>query len=136
MAEVALGPDGRIAELAQQVQACAFGQASAALVQGYAVGRSVEELTVARAQLAGWLSGGEKEPAGFAPLAPARAKTGRHGAMLLPFDALIAAVEEATSRHSREGGSPAAELSTTSEGREMNSRLRGNDETLVGEATP
>ena len=93
--EVRLGDDGRIERLAQKVQACAFGQASAALVQGFAVGRSAEELTVARARLAGWLSGGEEEPAGFAPLAPARAKTGRHGAMLLPFDALIAAVGEA-----------------------------------------
>jgi NifU-like protein involved in Fe-S cluster formation len=95
--EVRLGADGRVERIAQQVQACAFGQASAALVQGFAVGRSAEELTEARARLAEWLSGAAEEPAGFAPLAPARAKTGRHGAMLLPFDALIAAIESARS---------------------------------------
>ena len=154
VAEVVLGPDGRVAELAQQVQACAFGQASAALVQGFAVGRSAEELTDARARLAGWLSGGDEEPAGFAPLAPARAKTGRHGAMLLPFDALIAAIrsarsapldcsrdervhrEEATPRHSREGGSPAPEPSTRSQEQEMEPRQRGDDEAVAEGSTP
>lgn len=95
-AEVRLGADGGIERIAQRVQACAFGQASAALMQGIAVGRSAEELRDLRAKLAGWLSGTDEEPAGFAPLAPARAKTGRHGAMLLPFDAVIAAVEDAT----------------------------------------
>ena len=94
-AEVAVDDAGRVTDLAQKVQACAFGQASAALVQGFAVGRSRAELTGARAELAGWLRGEREENADFAVLAPARPKTARHGAILLPFDALIAALEDA-----------------------------------------
>ena len=89
---------GRVVELAQDVQACAFGQASAALVQAGAVGRSLEDVTTARTQMADWLSGKRDNPGtwpGLHALAPARSKTGRHGAMLLPFDALIAALANA-----------------------------------------
>ena len=99
--------DGRVAELAQSVQACAFGQASAAIVQRFAVGRSREELEAARSELASWLGGKSEENAVFAVLAPARSKTARHGAILLPFDALIAALEDASldcARDERDGG--------------------------------
>jgi NifU-like protein involved in Fe-S cluster formation len=91
--EVRLDGQGCVAEIAQRVQACAFGQASAALVQRFAVGRSAEDVEADRAALAAWLGDHGEAPTGFAVLAPARAKTGRHGAMLLPFDALIAALE-------------------------------------------
>jgi NifU-like protein involved in Fe-S cluster formation len=94
-AEVRLDGEGRVAELAQQVQACAFGQASAALTGRFAVGRSAEDVRAAQAQLAAWLNGQGEAPESFTVLAPARAKTGRHGAMLLPFDALIAALDDA-----------------------------------------
>lgn len=93
--EVRLDGRGRVAELAQQVQACAFGQASAALVQRFAVGRSAEDVQAGRAEFAAWLGGKGEAPDGFAVLAPARTKTGRHGAMLLPFDALFAALDAA-----------------------------------------
>jgi NifU-like protein involved in Fe-S cluster formation len=93
--EVRLGADGRVERIAQQVQACAFGQASAALVQRLGPARSVADVRVQREQLAAWLGGHGEAPEGFAVLAPARAKTGRHGAMLLPFDALIAALDAA-----------------------------------------
>lgn len=93
--EVRLDRAGRVAELAQGVQACAFGQASAALVQHLAVGRAAEDVRAARVELAVWLGGEGQAPYGFEVLAPARAKAGRHGAMLLPFDALIAALEDA-----------------------------------------
>ncbi|CAA9516685.1 MAG: hypothetical protein AVDCRST_MAG09-1949 [uncultured Sphingomonas sp.] len=93
--EVRLDGQGRVAEIAQQVQACAFGQASAALVQGSALGRPAEDMRADRAALAAWLGGQGDPPEGFAVLVPARAKTGRHGAMLLSFDALIAALDSA-----------------------------------------
>ena len=93
--EVRLDGQGRVTEIAQQVQACAFGQASAALVQGFALGRPANDMRAERAALAAWLGGQGDAPEGFAVLAPARAKTGRHGAMLLPLDALIAALHDA-----------------------------------------
>jgi NifU-like protein involved in Fe-S cluster formation len=86
--------DGRIVELAQKVTACAFGQASAALVQGWAVGRSGVEVVAMKRRLAAWLSGRREVPGGFEALAPVQGRSGRHGAVLLPFDALLAALKE------------------------------------------
>lgn len=92
--EVLVDETGRIERIAQSVQACAFGQASAALVQRMAVGLALTEVQKARTDLASWLAGEGGVPEGFEPLAPAQAKSGRHGAMLLPFDALIAALKD------------------------------------------
>lgn len=90
---VMVDADGRIAHLSQEVSACAFGQAAAALVAQHALGRSRAEVEAALAQLGEWLSGGADEPGwGFEALAPARPRRGRHGAILLPFRALAAAL--------------------------------------------
>jgi NifU-like protein involved in Fe-S cluster formation len=94
--EVQRASDGTIAALSQQVSACAFGQASAALVAAGAMGRGVDEVRGAQQQLAAWLSGERAEPPdwpGFAALAPARSRKSRHGAILLPLQALAAALE-------------------------------------------
>jgi NifU-like protein involved in Fe-S cluster formation len=97
--QTAVTLDGdRVAAVSQRVQACAFGQASAALVQAGAVGRTRGEIADARAVLGEWLSGGRESPGnwpGLAALSPARSRTGRHGAMVLPFDALLAALDDA-----------------------------------------
>ena len=86
--------DGRISEVAQKVTACAFGQASAALVQGWATGRSGVEVVAMKRRLAAWLSGRGEVPEGFEALLPVQGRSGRHGAVLLPFDALLAALKE------------------------------------------
>jgi NifU-like protein involved in Fe-S cluster formation len=88
---------GRVIALSQTVRACAFGQASAALVWKYAVGRSREEIAQALAALTAWLEGTRENPGGWEldALAPARSRKSRHGAILLPFRALLAALEEA-----------------------------------------
>ena len=65
--------DGRIHSIAQKVTACAYGQASAALVQGWAPGRLRAEVIVMRAALKAWLDGRGEVPAEFAVLAPVRA---------------------------------------------------------------
>lgn len=96
--DVQLGSDGRIEALTQQVHACAFGQASAALVAAGAVGRSRKEVGSAVEELAAWLEGersGPPEWPGFEALAPARPRKSRHGAILLPLQALAAAMDEA-----------------------------------------
>ena len=93
---VELDDDRRIRMISQKVHACAFGQASAALMEQGAVGRSFEEVCAAAVGLSAWLAG-EREDAGGWPgleaLAPARPRTARHGAILLPFRALAAALE-------------------------------------------
>lgn len=94
---VQIGFDGRLEALSQQVHACAFGQASAALVQKAATGRSRDEVERAVSQLEAWLTGVGPEPnwPGAAALAPARSRPSRHAAMLLPFRALLAALDAA-----------------------------------------
>lgn len=96
--EIALDGDGRIAALSQRVRACAFGQASAALLDRSALGRCEAEVQAAAEAFEGWLAGGRAD-AGFWPgieaLAPARSRRSRHGAMLLPFRALAAAFASA-----------------------------------------
>jgi NifU-like protein involved in Fe-S cluster formation len=95
---VQLDDDRRIEHLSIQVHACAFGQASAALVERHGRGRTHEEVSEAMVSLSRWLAEeGEEDSAwpGFAVLAPARLRTGRHGAILLPFRALLAAIEAA-----------------------------------------
>ncbi len=94
--EVQLDGDGRVIGVSQQVRACAFGQASGALVAKHAAGRSREEIAEVLANLSGWLDGSRDHPGGWGleALAPARSRTSRHGAILLPFRALIAAIED------------------------------------------
>ena len=90
--------DGRVEAISQQVSACAFGQASAALVANNAVGRTPAEVESALCGLADWLAGTSDEPGdwpGLAALNPARSRKSRHGAILLPFRALLAAIGKA-----------------------------------------
>jgi len=94
---VRLDKEGRVEALSQVVLACAFGQASAALLERGAIGRSRSEMETAVDELSDWLQGAEAEPRwpGITALAPARTRKGRHGAILLPFRALLAAIEAA-----------------------------------------
>jgi NifU-like protein involved in Fe-S cluster formation len=94
-AVVQLDEQGRVSALSLQVHACAFGQASSALLEQRVVGRGRDEVETAANQLGDWLSGADAEPAwpGIAALAPARSRTSRHQAILLPFRALLAAMD-------------------------------------------
>lgn len=89
--------DGRIEALSQMVSACAFGQASAAILAQQAPGRNREDVQSALEQLSAWLSGERSDPPdwqGYSALAPALSRTGRHGAILLALQALLEAMDE------------------------------------------
>ncbi|MCY7281069.1 MAG: iron-sulfur cluster assembly scaffold protein [Sphingomonas bacterium] len=91
---VTLDDAGRVASLEQAVEACAFGQAAAALVGTSAVGLTAEQATAALTGVEHWLDEDGAEPwPGLNQLDPARARRGRHGAILLPFRALVEAIE-------------------------------------------
>jgi NifU-like protein involved in Fe-S cluster formation len=96
--EVKLAANGSVSELGQQVQTCAFGQACAALLGAHALGVRAPEVKDALAAFSGWLEGTRDDPGawpGLVALEPARSRGARHGAMLLPFRALLAAIEDA-----------------------------------------
>lgn len=86
---------GQVTDVGMHVEACALGQASATLLARYASGRSLDDIRSARNAIADWFAGGDTAPdwPGFDLLAPARDYPARHGAILLPFDAAIAALE-------------------------------------------
>ena len=89
---------GRVKRIRQAVEACAYGQATAALMGGHAMGRSAEEVGAALGELEAWLAGERDVPVswpGLEELAPALTRKGRHGAIMLPFRTLLAAIEEA-----------------------------------------
>lgn len=88
--------EGRVVDLSQRVSACAFGQAAAALVEAAAKGLRRDDVVRAHRDIADWLSGERPDPGDWPDaeaLEPARPKRGRHGAILLPFRALIAALD-------------------------------------------
>ena len=95
---VQLDDGRRVERLSMRVHACAFGQASAALLARHSVGRTHHEVSDAMVALSRWLADEHEAPGdwpGMTALAPARTKRGRHGAILLPFRALLAAIESA-----------------------------------------
>ncbi len=90
--------NGAVGAVSQRVEACAFGQAAAALMVAEAVGRSGDEVRAALAGVERWLKGDDAAVAawpGLAALDPARSRFGRHQAILLPFAALLGAIEAA-----------------------------------------
>lgn len=96
---LSLGADGRVVEFAQQVRACALGQASAAILGAGVIGRSPAELAQARDQLAAFLAEAGAPPPALFPqaevFAPARAHRARHPSIRLAFEAAAQAAAEA-----------------------------------------
>jgi NifU-like protein involved in Fe-S cluster formation len=96
--DVMMDEEGRVAELGQEVRACALGQASASLMGAHAVGRAPEELAQARDSLADFLAGRRDDPGdwpGLAVFVEARRFTARHASILLAFEAAAEAAERA-----------------------------------------
>jgi NifU-like protein involved in Fe-S cluster formation len=91
--------DDRIAEFAQEVKACALGQASAAVLGQVAIGRTLPELHSARDTLRAMLKDGGPVPSapfdGYEVLAPARDYKNRHASILLALEAICEAMETA-----------------------------------------
>jgi len=93
---VQLDGERRIAAISQEVQACAFGQASAALLETRAVGLDHADVSNALLLLSRWLAQEQEETGewpGIVALASARSRRARHGAILLPFRTLLTALE-------------------------------------------
>lgn len=91
-----------VADLAIEAEACALGQAVAAILAEHGVGASVEELRAARDGLAAMLKQGAAPPQGrfweLRHLQGVRDYPPRHASTLLAFEAAVAAVEQALAR--------------------------------------
>ena len=96
--DLVLDAEGRVAELRQEVKACALGQASAALMGAHAPGRTGAALSQAREALGAWLRGERDDPGdwpGLEIFAEARRLPARHASILLAFDAAAEAAARA-----------------------------------------
>lgn len=91
--------NGRIAAFGQDVKACALGQASASVAGSVAIGRSLEEVELARDQLKAMLKEGGPVPDapydGLEVLLPARDFKNRHASILLALEATLEAMQQA-----------------------------------------
>ncbi len=91
--------DGRVADFAQDVRACALGQASAAILGEQVIGADVNEIEQARNALHAMLKEGGPPPGGrFADLAvlePVKDYPARHASTMLVFEATLEAVRMA-----------------------------------------
>ncbi len=91
--------NGRVADFAQDVQACALGQASAAVLGANVIGADAAEIEAARDALRAMLKAGGDPPQGrfadLAVLAPVRDYPARHASTLLAFEAAAQAAHEA-----------------------------------------
>ena len=102
--DVVLDADGRVADFAQDVKACALGQAAASVLGAHGLGASLDEIETARDQLGAMLKSGGPAPVGrfedLAVLAPVKDYPARHASTLLAFEAALDAVRQATTRTS------------------------------------
>lgn len=91
--------NGRIADFAQDVRACALGQAAASVLGATVVGLTPEEVRQGRDALRAMLRDGAEPPGApwetLAVLIPARDHPNRHGSILLAFEATLEALEQA-----------------------------------------
>ena len=97
-ADVTVTDRGTLKDLGLEVNACALGQASAAILGAQAIGKSVIDIKAARSNLAAFLDGSTGSPGQWPhidKLIAAQEHKGRHAAILLPYDALIAALTDA-----------------------------------------
>ncbi len=90
--------DGLVADFAQEVKACALGQASAAILGGVILGRTLAELEAVRETLRAMLKENGPVPGapfdGYEVLTPARDYKNRHASILLALDAACDAVAQ------------------------------------------
>lgn len=93
--------EGRVSDVALRVQACALGQASAAILQDAIIGATLEEIIFARDGLKAMLKDRDPAPKGrFNKLSLLKSVAdypARHLSTLLAFEAALEAVQKASS---------------------------------------
>lgn len=91
--------EGRVSDFAQEVKACALGQAAAAVVGSAILGRTRAEVERARDELRAMLKDGGPAPSapfdGLEVLQPAREYRNRHASIMLTLEAVAEAMADA-----------------------------------------
>lgn len=100
--DVRLDGSGRIADFAQDVKACALGQAAASLLGEAVIGASVDEIEALREQMIAMLKRGGPGPEGrfegLRLLSQVADYPARHASTLVAIEATVEAVRQALQR--------------------------------------
>jgi NifU-like protein involved in Fe-S cluster formation len=87
-----------VQDFAQDVKACALGQATASIMGHHIIGSNAAELRALRAQAHQILKEGAAPPSGkwedLRVLEPVRSYKARHASILLSFDAVVDAIDQ------------------------------------------
>ena len=106
--DVTLDDGGRIRDFAQDVRACALGQAAAGVVGEHAIGASRDEIAAARDALLAMLKSGGQGPDGrfeaLRVLAPVADYPARHASTAVALEATLTAVDAALLARTRLAG--------------------------------
>ncbi len=97
--DIAIDQNGVLQQIALRANACALGQASAAILSQYAIGQTKTSIQQKRETIAAFLGRNETVQFDWPELNEfefARDYPARHGAILLPYDTLLAAFEKVT----------------------------------------
>lgn len=90
--------DGRVADFAHDVKACALGQASSSIMARNIIGATPEELRGVREQVRRMLKENGQPPGGkwedIRVLEPVRDYRARHASTMLTFDAVVQALDQ------------------------------------------
>jgi len=90
--------DGVVTDFAQEIQACALGQAAASIIASKIIGTSAAELRQVHQTLKRMLQQDAAPPQGrfeaFAMLQPAKDYKARHGSILLVLEAIVACLNQ------------------------------------------
>jgi NifU-like protein involved in Fe-S cluster formation len=104
--------DGQVVDFAQEVKACALGQAAAAVLGAHVIGARVDEIESARDQLRAMLKAGGPAPEGrfvdLKALEPVKDYPARHASTLLAFEAAVEAARLASGSEARTSPAGAA----------------------------
>jgi len=97
--DVVLDPEGRVSDFAQDVKACALGQAAAGVVGQSVIGASLDEITEARDAMRAMLKSGGEGPEGrFEGLRALKLVAdypARHASTMVGLEATLDAVTQA-----------------------------------------
>ena len=106
--DVTLDADGRIVDFAQDVRACALGQAAAGVVGEHAIGASRDEIAAARDTLLAMLKSGGEGPdgrfEGLRVLKPVADYPARYASTAVAIEATLEAVDAALLARTRLAG--------------------------------
>ena len=95
--------NGRVSDFAQDVKACALGQASSSIMGRHVIGQTPQQLRALRAVMYKMLKEEGAPPTGewadCEALIPVRDYKARHASTLLTFDAVVDAVNQIEAKH-------------------------------------